>query len=97
MKSTIRVDFKGPETSSQNGFDPVIRVLSKTSDDVRDGLISSFFQSLGGQSSWLRVDVEPHTEPGVTSYCISAVKWHELDDELKVIQERIEERSNILK
>jgi len=44
-KITIEVDF-------ENGNRPVIQVLSRQSDDVRDNLISSFLQSLGHTSRW---------------------------------------------
>lgn len=49
MKSriTIEVDF-------ENGNKPVIQILSKSSDDVRDKLIQSFYQSLQG-SSWCKI------------------------------------------
>ncbi len=42
MLSTIRVDFKGLESSE--GFEPTIRVNLKQSDDVRDSLLKEFFQ-----------------------------------------------------
>ncbi len=44
-KITIEVDF-------ENGNRPVIQVLSRKSDDVRDNLISSFLQSLQHTSRW---------------------------------------------
>jgi hypothetical protein len=49
MKSriTIEVDF-------DNGNEPVIQILSRNSDDVRDNLIKSFYQKLGG-SSWCKI------------------------------------------
>jgi hypothetical protein len=49
MKSriTIEVDF-------DNGNEPVIQILSRNSDDVRDNLIRSFYQKLGS-SSWCRI------------------------------------------
>lgn len=49
MKSriTIEVDFS-------NGNEPVIQILSRNSDDVRDNLIKSFYQKLGG-SSWCQI------------------------------------------
>ena len=50
MKSriTIEVDF-------DNSNQPIIQILYKESDDVRDSLIKSFLQSFGGQSSWCRI------------------------------------------
>lgn len=49
MKSriTIEVDF-------ENGNEPVIQIISRNSDDVRDSLIKSFYQKLGS-SSWCRI------------------------------------------
>lgn len=51
MKSriTIEVDF-------ENGNQPVIQIVQRFSDDVRDKLISEFLHSLGGQSSWCKLD-----------------------------------------
>jgi len=53
MKSriTIEVDF-------DNGNQPVIQILSRVSDDVRDNLIKSFYQKLGG-SSWCKIIFMP--------------------------------------
>lgn len=50
MKSriTIEVDF-------DSGNQPVIQIIQKESDDVRDKLLKSFLESLGGTSSWCRV------------------------------------------
>ncbi len=49
MKSriTIEVDF-------ENGNMPVIQILQASSDDVRDKLIKSFTECLGG-SSWCQI------------------------------------------
>ncbi len=49
MKSriTVEVDF-------DNGNQPVIQILKANSEDVRDKLISSFTQQLGG-SSWCQI------------------------------------------
>lgn len=46
-KITIEIDF-------ENGNKPVIQIISRNSDDVRDKLISSFLQSLGG-SRWCTI------------------------------------------
>lgn len=49
MKSriTIEVDF-------DNGNEPVIQILSRNSDDIRDNLIKSFYQKLQS-SSWCKI------------------------------------------
>ena len=88
MKSTIRVDFQGGDTSNK-GFEPVIRVRLEDSDDVRDSLLKTFFQSLGGDSSWLRVHFES-PESRVTNVTISPVKANELADLEKQVRERRE-------
>ena len=51
MKSriTIEVDFN-------NGNLPVIQILSRSSDDVRDNLLQSFLQSLQHTSRWCRIE-----------------------------------------
>ena len=101
MKSTIKVDFKGPETSSKGGFEPVIRVSLQDSDDVRDKLLKTFFQSLGGESSWLVVKIDPGWEgfpkSNVDNIKISPLKPEEMEETIKIIQTRLEDRFNILK
>jgi hypothetical protein len=59
MKSSIKVDFTGVSEGS-NVFRPVIKIRQEDSDDPRDGLIASFFQSLGGVSNWLSVSFDHH-------------------------------------
>lgn len=59
MKSTIKIDFAGLDNN--DSFQPVIRVHLQDSDDVRDGLLKSFFQSLGGESNWLMVNFHNDT------------------------------------
>lgn len=100
MKSSIRVDFKGLDGIGQQAFEPVIRVILEDSDDVRDGLLKSFFQALGGQSSWLRVKFEGRLvgpDDKETHITILPVAWNQLDEELKVIEERIANRTDIFK
>lgn len=54
MKSriTIEVDF-------ENGNEPIIQIISKVSDDVRDNLIKAFYQKLGS-SSWCKIVFNAH-------------------------------------
>lgn len=47
-KITIEVDFSNQNT-------PVIQILSRNSDDVRDKLIKAFYEVLGHSSSWARI------------------------------------------
>ena len=52
MKSSIKIDF----VDRGKGLEPVIKVaISENSEDPRDGLLKTFFQKLGGESNWLRV------------------------------------------
>jgi len=57
MKSTIKIDF---ETADGTGsvFSPVIKVKIENSDDPRDGLIKAFFEQLGYNSNWLKVQFD---------------------------------------
>lgn len=67
MKSriTIEVDF-------ENGNLPVIQILHRTSDDVRDNLIQSFLQSLQHTSRWCKIEYkgEDRTAEEFTN------RWH---------------------
>jgi len=62
MKSriTIEVDF-------ENGNLPIIQILSRESDDVRDNLIKQFLQSLQHTSRWCRIEYLTATD--------DAYKW----------------------
>lgn len=54
MKSriTIEVDF-------DNANEPVLQIISRDSDDVRDNLIRAFYQKLGS-SSWCKIIFTQH-------------------------------------
>lgn len=60
MQSSIKIDF----VDNGNGIQPVIAVKLCDSEDVRDGLLKTFFQQLGGVSSWLLVEMNTHSTPG---------------------------------
>ena len=60
-KITIEVDF-------ENGNEPVIQIISRNTDDIRDKLIRFFFERLGGDSSWCKI------------YCQAAVGQDEPED-----------------
>lgn len=47
-KITIEINF-------DNGNEPVIQIIFRNSDDVRDKLIKSFLERLGGDSSWCKI------------------------------------------
>lgn len=56
MKSRISI-----EVDFDNGNVPFIQILEyPLSTDVRDKLITSFRQSLGFESNWLRIEFPPH-------------------------------------
>ena len=100
MKSTLRVDFKGPDTSSHSGFEPVIRVTLEESDDVRDKLLKTLFQSLGGESSWLNVQYETAAfDPLQKEQRITITPVKETDLELlkEIVELRINNKHNILR
>lgn len=96
MKSSIKIDF----VDNGSGMEPVIRVKTiPNSDDVRDKLIRSFFQKLGGESSWLKVVISPDYEEGedqVRSYDLVAIPASELPSLLVSIQNRISMTTNPL-
>lgn len=54
MKSrvTIEVDF-------ESGNEPVLQILFRSSDDVRDRLIQALYQKLGS-SSWMKIHFDQH-------------------------------------
>ena len=88
MLSTIKVDFT--DLGNRKGLEPVISVVLKDSEDVRDKLLKSFFQSLGSESSWLEVRYGTSTEKGTNAYItISRVTSNELEDTVKIIKKRI--------
>lgn len=90
MKSTIRVDFAGQDNA--DGFQPVIRINLQDSEDVRDGLLKRFFQSLGGESNWLTVNFHQDTIDGLQQpkrITIYPVKESELQETTEIIENRL--------
>lgn len=73
MKSSIKVDFQ----DLGNGLEPVIKAVIIDSDDTRDKLFKTFFQSLGKKSSWLKVDFSKDRSD-VTYALITPVKPEDL-------------------
>lgn len=57
MKSRISI-----EVDYDNGREPVIQILSRDSDDLRDGLIKSFLQSFGAESNRCSIEWLHHGE-----------------------------------
>lgn len=86
MKSriTIEVDF-------ENGNLPVIQILRKDSDDVRDKLISSFLQSFQHSSRWIKIEYggefTQHGEEGdVHKWILKPLSPTELTNEIKLME-----------
>ena len=88
MKSriTIEVDY-------ENGRLPVIQILSRGSDDVRDNLIKDFYQILGS-SSWCKIefkqDVVDHDDynNGFKRIYISPIPQNQLKKEAVIMMEQ---------
>lgn len=55
MKSYFRIDFS--DLGPGKGLQPVIVVNVEPSEDPRDKLVKSYFELLGGESSWLKVEI----------------------------------------
>lgn len=97
-KLSIEVDF-------ENGNRPVIQVLYKSSDDVRDNLVKAFLQELGGSSNWCfikrTVDYIPigstEYDSAFTKHIISIVRPEELKEHQTKMIENIEWMENVTK
>ena len=89
MKSKLTIDFKGLDTDDgANRFTPVIRANVEDSDDVRDGLMRTFFHELGGQSNWLNVDIWNNGD-SKQSITISAISPSQILDTAEIMINRI--------
>ncbi len=86
MKSSIKIDFT--DRGQGAGLEPVIKVKQIRSDDPRDSLIQTFFQSLQGNSSWLQVEFHPshHESPSEVAQdvFIYPVKPRELPEMIQI-------------
>jgi hypothetical protein len=94
MKSriTVEVDFDRKN-------EPVIQILFRKSDDVRDNLLQSFLQSLQGKSNWLRIDLQQYCEDPMDvdrdfkRYFISPVYPEKMKENAKYMLEQVPEES----
>ena len=92
MKSriTIEVDFN-------NRNKPIIQIVSRHSDDIRDNLIKAFYQSLQG-SSWCRVRFEQHydnpknPEENFHRILITPIQFDEIGSEGEQMLEQMKRR-----
>lgn len=107
MKSriTIEIDF-------DNNNEPVIQILSRNSDDVRDNLIKSFYQKLGN-SSWCKIIFKQHimdetlptsaggfvqgTIEGFKRIFITPIPPEELSNEAQIMSEQAKINKQFLK
>lgn len=80
MKSriTIEVDY-------DNGNRPIIQILHVESPDVRDGLIKSFLQSFGGQSSWCKIQFSGTNESYNGRMVITPITNTELEEQSRLM------------
>lgn len=93
MKSTMRIDFHH-ENPGQAGFEPVIRIRVVESEDTRDRLLKTFFQKLGGESSWLYVNYLPSQDG--QDIQLTPVIPQQLPETLNIIHKRIVDSGNVL-
>lgn len=76
---TIELDF-------DNNNEPYIQIHQLNSDDMRDKVLKSFLEKLGGESQWLKIRCEPQ-HPSVLSseigpkWKITAIRPSELENE----------------
>lgn len=81
-KITIEIDFS-------NGNMPVIQILHKTSDDVRDGIVGNFIQHLDHTSisRWLRMEYKYKRSDGALIWNIVPISSNltELENEAKLM------------
>lgn len=86
-KITIEIDFS-------NGNLPVIQVLHKTSDDVRDGIVGNFIQHLDHTSisRWLRMEYKYKRSDGANIWNIIPISSSltELENEAKLMMAMVD-------
>lgn len=87
MKSriTVEVDFS-------NGNLPIIQILSRSSDDVRDNLIKNFLQNLDHTSRWCRIEYIDHhrvddgTGDHAHQWNVRPIRASEIPEEIKLMK-----------
>ncbi len=90
---TAEIDFS-------NGNRPVIQVHERESDDVRDKLVSSIFETLGHHSRWFRAEFQHNTmnEEGPGSiWHLVPVSPDEYEQEIKLMIAHKEANENPVK
>lgn len=79
MKSRISI-----EVDFENNNQPVIQILQDVSDDVRDKLIRSFTENLGG-SSWCQIKWQPNSVNGMNKIYISPISQSQLKEQAEIM------------
>lgn len=77
-KITIEVDFSNKNL-------PVIQILQRDSDDVRDKLISNFLQGLMHTSRWCKIEYNGQYMD-THRWNIAPITPYELSDEIKLME-----------
>jgi len=91
---TVEVDF-------ENNNLPIIQIVSRDSEDVRDKLIKSFLQSLEHCSRWTTIQFvgtnsgyKPDATADSWTWKITPVTPSKLEEEVKLMQAELEIRNN---
>lgn len=81
MKSriTIEVDF-------DNGNIPVIQIIDRNSDDVRDRLIATFLQNLQHTSRWCKILFVDNIDNTSRRWKIVPITPNEIEEEMKLMK-----------
>jgi hypothetical protein len=86
-KITIEIDFS-------NGNVPVIQVLHKTSDDVRDNIVGNFIQRLDHTSisRWLKMEYKYKRSDGALIWSVVPISSsiEELEKEAKLMMAMVD-------
>lgn len=91
-KITIELDF------NRNNI-PVIQVIRKTSDDVRDGIVGNFIQHLdhGSISRWLKIEYKYRRSDGADVWHLIPItsSLKELEDESRLMRSVVDSLGNV--
>lgn len=81
-KITIEIDF-------ENGNEPILQIICRDSDDIRDKLIKAFLQKLRGSSTWCKIYCTHTTDgPGTSFWKISPIGPNDFLPESKIMIEQ---------
>ena len=81
MKSRITI-----EVNYDQNRQPMLQIIQEDSQDVRDGLVADFLQSLGHTSRWLKIEFKLWDEQNQKRWwTISPITMEQLPDEMKLM------------